>query len=46
MTEVCYAYEAGTPLSMALPVYSFEDGHYWGNIILNDLEAGASTWIY
>jgi glucosylceramidase len=46
MTEVCYAYEAGTPRSMALPVYSFEDGDYWGNIILNDLEAGASAWIY
>ena len=46
MTEVCYAYEAGTPRSMALPVYGFEDGDYWGNIILNDLEAGASAWIY
>jgi len=46
MTEVCYAYEAGTPRSMALPVYSFEDGDYWGNIILSDLEAGASAWIY
>src|SRR5256885_5352957 len=43
MTEVCYAYEAGTPRSMALPVYSFEDGDYWGNIIFNDLEAGASA---
>ena len=46
MTEVCYAYEAGTPRSMALPVYGFDDGDYWGNIILNDLEAGASAWIY
>jgi glucosylceramidase len=46
MTEVCYAYEAGTPRSMALPVYSFDDGDYWGNIILNDLENGASAWIY
>jgi len=46
MTEVCYAYEAGTPRSMALPVYGFEDGDYWGNVILNDLEAGASAWIY
>ena len=46
MTEVCYAYEAGTPRSMALPVYSFEDGDYWGNIIFNDLETGASAWIY
>ena len=24
--------------TMALPVYSFDDGDYWGNIILNDLE--------
>ena len=46
MTEVCYAYEAGTPRSMALPVYSFDDGDYWGNIIFNDLETGASAWIY
>jgi glucosylceramidase len=46
MTEVCYAYEAGAPRSMALPVYSFDDGDYWGNIIFNDLEDGASAWIY
>jgi len=46
MTEVCYAYEAGTPRSMGLPVYGFEDGDFWANVIMSDLEAGASAWIY
>jgi len=46
MTEVCYAYEAGTPRSMALPVYAFEDGDFWGKQIFSDLESGASAWIY
>jgi glucosylceramidase len=46
MTEICYAYEAGTPRSLSLPVFEFDDGDFWGNIIMNDLEAGASAWIY
>jgi glucosylceramidase len=46
MTEVCYAYEAGTPKSFALPRYEFEDGDYWGQQIFNDLENDASAWIY
>jgi glucosylceramidase len=46
MTEVCYAYEAGVSRSMKLPRYDFEDGDFWGNMILSDLEAGASAWIY
>ena len=46
MTEVCYAYEAGTPKSMALPVYAFEDGDFWGRQIFSDLESGTSAWIY
>ena len=46
MTEICYAYEAGTPRSMPLPRYDFEDGDYWGNQIFNDLEVGTSAWIY
>jgi glucosylceramidase len=46
MTEICYAYEAGTPRSMSLPVYEFSDGDFWGNVIMNDLEVGASAWIY
>ena len=46
MTEVCYAYDAGTPKSMALPRYDFEDGDYWGNQIFNDLEVDTSAWIY
>src|SRR5438046_6702707 len=46
MTEVSYAYEAGTPKSMSLPRYEFEDGDFWGTQIFNDLEAHASAWIY
>lgn len=46
MTEVCYAYEAGTPRKMPLPRYDFEDGDFWGNQIISDLEAHASAWIY
>jgi len=46
MTEVCYAYDAGTPQSMPLPRFDFEDGDYWGNQIFNDLEVDTSAWIY
>jgi glucosylceramidase len=46
MSEVCYAYEAGTPKSMKLPRYDFEDGDFWGQQIFNDLENYASAWIY
>ena len=46
MTELCYAYEAGTPHSMKLPRYDFADGDFWGNVIFSDLEAGASGWTY
>jgi glucosylceramidase len=46
MTELCYAYPAGTPKSMKLPRTDFEDGDFWGGQIFSDLEAGASAWIY
>ena len=46
MDELCYAYEAGYPLSKKLPIYEFDDGDVWGNIIFNDLEAGTSAWLY
>ncbi len=46
MTELCHAYQAGTPKSMKLPRYDFEDGEFWANQIFSDLEAGASAWIY
>ncbi len=46
MTEVCHAYDAGTPKSMPLPRFDFEDGDYWGNQIFNDLEVYTSAWIY
>ncbi len=46
MTEVCHAYIIGEPNSMPMPRYDFEDGDLWGNMIMSDLEAGASAWIY
>lgn len=46
MDEICYAYEAGYPTTKSLPVYEFEDGDVWGNVIFNDLEAGTSAWLY
>ena len=47
MTEVCHAYETGlVPRSTVLPRRDYEDGDFWGNQIVNDLESGASAWIY
>jgi glucosylceramidase len=46
MTEVCHAYEIGESRSLPMPLYDFKDGDVWGNMILSDLEAGASGWIY
>jgi glucosylceramidase len=46
MTELCHAYQAGTPKSMKLPRVDFADGDFWGNQIFSDLEAHASAWIY
>jgi glucosylceramidase len=37
MTEICY---------VKPPIYEFNDGDFWGNQIVSDLEAGASAWIY
>jgi glucosylceramidase len=31
---------------MPLPRLDFEDGDFWGNLIVSDLEAGASAWLY
>jgi len=33
MDELCYAYEAGYPKNKKLPIYEFDDGDVWGNII-------------
>jgi glucosylceramidase len=46
MDELCYAYEASYPTNKMLPIYEFDDGDNWGNIIFNDLEAGTSAWLY
>jgi glucosylceramidase len=32
--------------SARLPRFSFQDGACWGNMIVSDLKAGASAWIY
>ena len=45
-TEVCYAYGAGPDGSMRLPRLDFDDGAFWGNQIVSDLESHASAWIY
>ena len=45
MTEVCY-WNGGTPWAKPLPRYEFSDGDFWGNQILNDIEAGAAGWTY
>ena len=39
MTEVCCLFDQNTGLS-------FESGDTWANVIISDLEAGASAWIY
>ncbi len=46
MDELCYAYEAGYPKNKKLPIYDFDDGDNWGNIIFSDLQAGTSAWLY
>ncbi|MBZ5619181.1 MAG: hypothetical protein LAQ69_10740 [Acidobacteriia bacterium] len=47
MTEVCHAYEGNNaPRGMILPNRDYADGDFWGNQIFNDLESGASAWIY
>jgi len=46
MDELCYAYEAGYPQTKKLPIYEFDDGDVWGNVIFDDLEAGTSAWLY
>ncbi len=45
MTELCYA-DTSTPATTKLPRTDFEDGVFWGNQIVSDLEAHASAWIY
>lgn len=46
MTEVDHSYGTDTPRSMVLPKKEYEDGDFWGNQIMNDLESGTSAWIY
>ena len=46
MDELCYANEAGYPKSKKLPMYNFDDGDVWGNIIFSDLQAATSAWLY
>ncbi len=46
MTEVDHSYNTDTPRSAVLPRKDYEDGDFWGNQIMNDLESGTSAWIY
>lgn len=46
MTEVDHSYGTDTPRTKPLPRYDFEDGDFWGNQIISDLESGTSAWIY
>ncbi|MDR3714050.1 MAG: glycoside hydrolase family 30 protein [Puia sp.] len=48
MTEICYALPNNVPPGgpTKLPLYEFEDGAFWGNMILNDLKNEVSGWIY
>jgi len=45
MTELCHA-DTSTPATTKLPRTDFEDGVFWGDQIVSDLEAHASAWIY
>jgi glucosylceramidase len=45
MTEICH-FRMNVPKVDNLPRHDFEDGDFWGNQILSDVEAGASAWIY
>jgi len=44
-TEVCHCYYADAR-SVPVPQWHFEDGDYWANQIVTDLESNASAWIY
>lgn len=51
MTEVCYAiefsdYPPNTTECPPLPRLDFEDGLQWGRMIVGDMQAGASGWVY
>ena len=45
MTEICH-FRMGSPKVDNLPRFDFDDGDFWGNQIVSDLEAGAAAWIY
>jgi glucosylceramidase len=47
-TEVCYAMPGNIPPNgpSKLPVYDFNDGEFWGNMIVNDMKNWVSAWIY
>jgi glucosylceramidase len=43
-TEVCHY--LGNSKKEDIPRWGFEDGDFWANQIVSDLEAGASAWLY
>jgi glucosylceramidase len=46
VSETSCAHRAIAPPATSLPRYSFEEGAFWGNTIVSELNAGASGWIY
>jgi glucosylceramidase len=51
MTEVCYAvefdnYPKGGAVCPTIPRIDFMDAFQWGRMLMGDLRAGASGWIY
>jgi O-glycosyl hydrolase len=47
-TEVCYASLGNVPENgpKSLPVYEYQDGEFWGNMIMNDMRNRVSAWLY
>jgi glucosylceramidase len=49
MTEVCYAPTNNNVPENGpkhAPVYEFDDGEFWGNMIMNDMKHQVSAWLY
>lgn len=46
MTETSGMRGSGGDSEKRIPSARFEDGMFWGDMIVSDIEAGASAWIY
>ena len=50
-TEICYAMtldwnDLPPQVPHKMPIYEFDDGEWWGNVIMNDMKNSVSAWIY